>query len=71
MNDVKCIQESAAEDVICIPVLAFPKASKIGLAETILHKRIRVRVGVSRRDRVRMPFVQLQLAVVQDGSETN
>jgi len=68
MNDVKCIQESAAEDVICIPVLAFPKASKIGLAETILHKRIRVRV---RRDRVRMPFVQLQLAVVQDGSETN
>lgn len=66
MNDVKCIQESAAEDVICIPVLAFPKASKIGLAETILHKRIRVR-----RDRVRMPFVQLQLAVVQDGSETN
>jgi len=45
MNNVKCIQESAAEDVICIPVLAFPKASKIGLAETILHKRVRVRVG--------------------------
>ena len=45
--------------MICIPVLAFPKASKIGLAETILHKRVGVKVRVSRRDRVRMPFVQL------------